>query len=200
MPEIDPRVIGERIKQLRRLRGWSQEELASRAVVHRQTVHRYEQGTRRRQELPTLEKIADAFGMEVSEIMMPSVPAVATVHPIGYNTPVTFVPRVEIVQHDGSEPRFEQTGYYVPVTSQLALGRALVAVRYELDDMAPDIRANDDVIVDTVSRTPAVGDLVLVVAAGVEQSVVRRYQGAGYPEGATVLGVVVGIFRAFQQT
>jgi transcriptional regulator with XRE-family HTH domain len=193
--EPDARVIGQRIEELRRLRGWSQVQLADKAGVVRATVSRYEHARRGRLELPTLRKIAEAFGVGVDHLTRGSTTHVALEQPIGYSAPVTFVPRVKVVQHDGQGLGLELTGDYVPVTSQLGHGRSLVAIRYEREDVAPEVNAGDDVIVDTLMKSPVIGMFVLVAVGG--QLLVRRFGAEDYPQGATVHGVIVGIFRAF---
>ncbi len=59
--------FGERVRALRRKRGWSQEELARRAKRHWTYIGGVERGERN----PTLEVIADiaeALGVSVSEL------------------------------------------------------------------------------------------------------------------------------------
>jgi transcriptional regulator with XRE-family HTH domain len=53
-----------RIKELRGVKGWTQEELAVAAKVTRATVNRIERGLVERVEFKTLEALADALGVE----------------------------------------------------------------------------------------------------------------------------------------
>ena len=57
-------ILGHRIRQLRRDRGWSLAELAQRAGTSAPTIHRYEGGWDRF-ELTTLKKIGAALGVRV---------------------------------------------------------------------------------------------------------------------------------------
>jgi transcriptional regulator with XRE-family HTH domain len=59
---------GEKVRALRRERGWLQQELADRAGVNMQTVSNVETG-RHDPELPTLLKIARALGVGLGELL-----------------------------------------------------------------------------------------------------------------------------------
>jgi transcriptional regulator with XRE-family HTH domain len=59
---------GEKVRALRRERGWLQQELADRAGVNMQTVSNVETG-RHDPELPTLRKIAKALGVGLGELL-----------------------------------------------------------------------------------------------------------------------------------
>ncbi len=50
-----------RVAELRKARGWTQEELAERAGVGRVTIARIESGRNRRVDLDVLERLAGAF-------------------------------------------------------------------------------------------------------------------------------------------
>jgi len=60
-------MIRLRVVELRKRRGWTQEELAKRAGVRRATIHALERGASPR--LDTLEKLAQAFGVKVSQLL-----------------------------------------------------------------------------------------------------------------------------------
>jgi transcriptional regulator with XRE-family HTH domain len=60
--------VGERLRLLRTSKGWSQDYVAKRAGVTPLTVSRIEIGKRRRPHFTTLNKIADALGVEVSDL------------------------------------------------------------------------------------------------------------------------------------
>jgi transcriptional regulator with XRE-family HTH domain len=59
---MDSTILGHRIRQLRKNRGWSLAELAKRAGTSAPTIHRYEGGWDRF-ELATLRKIGAALGV-----------------------------------------------------------------------------------------------------------------------------------------
>lgn len=60
--------IGHRIRELRRVKGWSQEELADRANLHRTYISSVEQGKRNLAAV-NLKGLANAFGMSISEML-----------------------------------------------------------------------------------------------------------------------------------
>ena len=61
--------LGMRIRYLRNLRKWSQEDLALEANVNRNYICDLENG-RRNPSLEILERIADAFGISLSELFL----------------------------------------------------------------------------------------------------------------------------------
>lgn len=65
---INANATGERVRELRKARGWLQRELADRAGVNMQTVSNLETG-RHAPELPTLTKIARALGVGLGELL-----------------------------------------------------------------------------------------------------------------------------------
>ena len=62
-----PELVGDRIKGLRKARGWTQEQLAEAACLHYSYIGGVERGDRNIS-LETLEKIVEAFGVEPLEL------------------------------------------------------------------------------------------------------------------------------------
>lgn len=60
--------FGKRLRQLREERGWSQEEFADRAGLHRTYVSAVERGVRN-PTLSVLERLAKALGIQLSELV-----------------------------------------------------------------------------------------------------------------------------------
>jgi len=60
-------LVGERIRNLRKERGWSQEELGETADLHHTYVGAVERGEKNAS-LDTLDKIADALGIEMVDL------------------------------------------------------------------------------------------------------------------------------------
>ena len=65
--------IGEKIKALRKERGWTQGELAERLGVKPQNISRYEKDRVQPREA-TLALFADVFGLPIAEFTSPAVP------------------------------------------------------------------------------------------------------------------------------
>jgi transcriptional regulator with XRE-family HTH domain len=66
--EREPSPIGQRVRQLRKERRWSQSKLSREAHVAQNVLSRVELGTVV-PSLPTLEKIAAAFGLGVADLL-----------------------------------------------------------------------------------------------------------------------------------
>lgn len=64
---MSKRVAPNRVAQLRRAKGWSQQDLAVRAGLHVQTVSETERGYRGESSEATWEAIAVALGVTVTE-------------------------------------------------------------------------------------------------------------------------------------
>ena len=62
------RKFGLRVRQLREARGWSQEDLAEKADLHRTYVSGIERGTRN-PTLTVLARIAGGLGMTLDELL-----------------------------------------------------------------------------------------------------------------------------------
>ena len=60
-------LVGERIRSLRKERGWSQEELGEKADLHHTYVGAVERGEKNAS-IDTLDKIADALGIEMVDL------------------------------------------------------------------------------------------------------------------------------------
>ena len=60
-------LVGERIRSLRKERGWSQEELGEKADLHHTYVGAVERGEKNAS-IDTLEKIAVAFNIEILDL------------------------------------------------------------------------------------------------------------------------------------
>lgn len=61
--------IGEKIKELRKNRGWNAETLAENCGISPATIYRYENGSTREPKMSALRKIADALGVDVWTII-----------------------------------------------------------------------------------------------------------------------------------
>jgi len=60
--------FGKRLRQLREERGWSQEEFADRAGLHRTYVSAVERGVRN-STLSVIERLAKALGVSLAEML-----------------------------------------------------------------------------------------------------------------------------------
>ena len=62
-------MFGQRVKKLRDERGWTQQELADRAGLTKDTISNHETGKRRDPPLSAVRALATAFGVPVTELL-----------------------------------------------------------------------------------------------------------------------------------
>lgn len=62
-------MISNRLKELRKKRNWTQQELAQKANLSFNAVTKIEQGAAKHPTLKTLIKLADAFGVGIDELI-----------------------------------------------------------------------------------------------------------------------------------
>lgn len=60
--------FADRVRILRKAKGWSQEELADRASIHRTFVSQIERATKR-STIDTVEKVAKALGVSCGDLL-----------------------------------------------------------------------------------------------------------------------------------
>jgi transcriptional regulator with XRE-family HTH domain len=71
-------ILLKRLRELRRRHGLSQEAFAERARMSYKYYQAVEAGRKRNLRLSTLEKLAAAYGLEVWQLLSPSVPKTTT--------------------------------------------------------------------------------------------------------------------------
>jgi len=62
-------MLEQRIKQLRRKVGWSQQKLAEKAELSYTVITKIEQGVAKRPSIQTMIKLADAFGISLDDLV-----------------------------------------------------------------------------------------------------------------------------------
>jgi transcriptional regulator with XRE-family HTH domain len=67
-------ILLKRLRELRRRHGLSQEAFAERAGMSAKYYQALETGRKRQLRLPTLEKLARAYGIEVWQLLAPATP------------------------------------------------------------------------------------------------------------------------------
>jgi transcriptional regulator with XRE-family HTH domain len=70
-------LFGQRVRNHRQRRGWTQQELAGRAGLTHETISNYETGKRRNPSLAIAEAIAGALEVPVAELVAEPEPEVA---------------------------------------------------------------------------------------------------------------------------
>jgi transcriptional regulator with XRE-family HTH domain len=75
--------IGMRIAQARKARGWTQEGLAERSGLHKQTISEWERGNRT-PSTDALAKVADALGVSLQELVHGTASGLSESQTIGF--------------------------------------------------------------------------------------------------------------------
>ncbi|OMH32643.1 LexA family transcriptional regulator [Motiliproteus sp. MSK22-1] len=158
--------IGERIRALRKERGWTQRELASRISISRGRVGQIEKDPTADVKAPTLLSLAKAFNCHLSELEP------------GYRNTISEGTFNQIAEGDGyyyvplysdrlpwstqAEPEDEAIQDHMPFpTAWLAMNNlpsdGLVVAYATGDGMAPKIDNGSTLLVDTNQKQPANG-------------------------------------------
>ena len=66
---VSPSIFGRRLRQRRRLRGWTQEQLATESRVAAAMISHFETGTRQRASAANLVKLAKALSVSVDYLL-----------------------------------------------------------------------------------------------------------------------------------
>jgi len=75
------KLFRKQLRELRKARGWTQEEAAEKCGVGYKLYQLYELGIKNNPGLITLEKIARGYGMELHELLNPAVPSARRIPP-----------------------------------------------------------------------------------------------------------------------
>ena len=62
-------MLEQRIKQVRKKVGWSQQKLAEKAGLSLAVINKIEQGVAKRPSIKTMMKLADALGISLDELV-----------------------------------------------------------------------------------------------------------------------------------
>lgn len=65
----DVKINGEKLQELRLAKFWSRDELAEASGIHRDHIGRIERGKGHKSRPPTVRKLAEALGVEPSELV-----------------------------------------------------------------------------------------------------------------------------------
>ncbi len=63
------KMLEQKLKQLRKKAGWSQQKLAEKAGLSYNVITKIEQGVAKRPSIQTMVKLADAFRISLDELM-----------------------------------------------------------------------------------------------------------------------------------
>jgi transcriptional regulator with XRE-family HTH domain len=151
--------VAERVTLFRERHGWSKNELARRAQIGVSTVSRIESGIIASPGVEVLRKLADALGVQVSEITgerpMPRRRAV-------FSEATVEVPVMRVRVQAGA-PVWDDTRDTVVIAAREAAGRPNIRAAVVTGKcMEPYVMAGETVVFDPDVRHPADRDMVVV--------------------------------------
>lgn len=209
--QVDTMTPGDAIRAWRSYRGWTQDQLADRAAVARQTIVRTESSKGTKPSSDTQEKLAAALGITPSELLA-GPPIVRESTPPYGNTDVprpehvVDIPLYDTVPAGGWSDAATQSAETFPVLHHLVRGDRVV-VRVAGMSMYPTLRDGDLVLIDRSRAVAKSGEIVLVEHQGartlkrfrrIKKVRILRSDNHNYPdieveehEGITLLGVAV---------
>ena len=189
---ISMTTLGIKIKELRSLRDWTQNELAKRSGVDRGTLASIESGKAKNPTTHNLLKLASAFKIRPEELYQAAgyIKMERTVLPIE-ESPEEILERLRVCIAS-TVPIYEQfpvhAGQSVPALEHVsvvkvrAMNRSLEGYIVHGDCLGPYIHDNDIIIVDR-NATPDNGDVVAcLVDDAVEVGILRKIGGGFWME------------------
>jgi len=179
--------LGDAIKAWRLSLGLSQEELADRATLSRQTIGRLETG-RNRPGARTQALLAAALGITMGQLYEgpPADDAVSEPAPGAYDSGASGVtigarpprpvelPYFERIPREGWPDDPSRSDGLLHVLHPRARRSTTVVLRVAGELMYPTLHVGDLVLVNTAARKPRSGDIVVVSASGF--AAVARYR------------------------
>lgn len=160
---MKPSEFGLRLRQFRKLKGWSEEKLAAESGVPRSTIHSYEDGSAQKSSSPYLFRLANALGVD-PELLAGVSDRVE--NPEYYLDAYLRIRSVTLPVYDGvDESDMREPVDFVAVRYDRVADRRYRAIVITGDALAPEVQAGDIVLLDRdVVLQP--GDMVVCHGRG----------------------------------
>jgi SOS-response transcriptional repressor LexA len=165
-------IFGERIKQLRKEKGWLQKELAEKAGVSPDAVSLWETCARAIPRAKTLKKLAKAFGVTEGELLSPI--------PSSEAFPIQRVPVISWIHAN----KFQGISDVFPVGISdehiltTTKGKNVFALRVFNDCMAPEFNEGDIIVVNP-STDVEHGNYVIVADRDEDTATFKQFKQYG---------------------
>lgn len=158
--------FNERLKELRKSMGWSQDELADKLGTTRSCIGNYEQGSRK-PDIESLEQIADLFNVDMAYLTgSQNTRKIISFDNAHYKKGIKIPILGRVIAGIPVEAVEEIIGYE-EITEEMAEQGDYFALRIKGDSMSPRILENDVVIVRKQTDADN-GDLVIALVNGHE--------------------------------
>ena len=176
--------VGEKIKQCRKAKGWSQEELAKRIGTQREAIHKYEHGIVTNIPLSKVQEMAKLFGVSAAWLTGWDERFGLDAYPVDELVPLQIAASVRAGFGGMAEIDYEDELEYLPKSMLKGYPKEeLLVVRVVGDSMYPKICDGDKVLVHLQTSVDS-GTIAVVVYNGEEATIktVRYVYGEDWME------------------
>lgn len=171
MKKIDYKLVGIRLKQAREEKNISLEEAGNKVGVNKTTVMRWENGQTEKFKIPTLETLADFYGVNSLWLIGNDVPKYSLNNIDEIGNPVIPVPVLGTVKAGYDYMAQENWEGTIDVDKSLVgNGEDYFALKIKGDSMSPTLIENDIVIIKKQDDFEN-GDIVVAIINGDEATI-----------------------------
>lgn len=171
MNNIDYKLVGYRLKQAREEKNISLEEAGNKVGVNKSTILRWESGKTEKFKIPTLEILANFYGVNSSWLIGHDVPKYSiSVKLDELGNPVVSIPILGIVK-DGYDYLAQENWIgTIDIDKNLAESGKMFALKVKGDSMFPVI-IEDDIVIVKKQDDFETGDIVVAIINGDEATI-----------------------------
>ena len=171
MKQIDYKLVGNRLKEAREEKGISLEDAGKKVGVNKSTILRWENGQTEKFKIPTLEILADYYGVNSSWIIgKDKHKYIYTNRTDMFGNPIVSIPILGIVKAGYNYLAEENWIGTIDIDKKLAESGELFALKVHGDSMSPVI-IKDDIVIIKKQNDFENGDIVVAIINGNEATI-----------------------------
>lgn len=171
MKQIDYKLVGNRLKEAREEKGISLEDAGKKVGVNKSTILRWENGQTEKFKIPTLEILADYYGVNSSWIIgKDNHKYIYTNRTDVFGNPVVSIPILGIVKAGYNYLAEENWIGTIDIDKKLAESGELFALKVHGDSMSP-VLIEDDIVIIKKQDNFENGDIVVAIINGDEATI-----------------------------
>ncbi len=171
MKQIDYKLVGNRLKEAREEKGISLEDAGKKVGVNKSTILRWENGQTEKFKIPTLEILADYYGVNSSWIIgKDNHKYIYTNRTDVFGNPVVSIPILGIVKAGYNYLAEENWIGTIDIDKKLAESGELFALKVHGDSMSP-VLIEDDIVIIKKQEDFENGDIVVAIINGDEATI-----------------------------